>query len=259
MRGKRAIAVVAVLVSAGCSAPNVNIPPVLPPVGMGSIKPAEPPPTPVAPSKEPVARTSFGDKPDGTPPASEDTGQPVSHTGSAASVVASGQLTMEPPTSGGAGMYREFDAGQPITRMGARFTLGSKVVGTTDNSAVGLVIENERLDISDPAMRLNIHFYVGATNWGIQSFVGGVWNNHATGTFNPPLKIDSTVYTAEISCTAGTVTIVLPDGQIKSVKDPAFANAGDWGYVETAMTAPTDNIPGIVEYWWDVGDQQAPR
>jgi hypothetical protein len=206
----------------------------------------------------PVARTYWGDKPDTTTlPTTEDTGQPVTTKGGATGLVASGRLTMNAPTSGGAGLYREFHADEPITRIGAKFTLGSRVVGTTNSGAVGLVMMNQAYDPADPAMRLSVHVYIGSTNWGLQSKINGVWSVYASGPFNPPLKIDDTVYTAEIYRVGDTVTVVLPNGQVSTTSNAAF-EPGDWGYVETAVTAPTDNVPGIVENWWDTGDQHPP-
>jgi hypothetical protein len=206
----------------------------------------------------PVARTYWGNKPDtAVLPTTEDTGQPVLTTGGVTGLVSSGLLTMNAPSSGGAGLYRIFGGGEPITSIGARFTLGSKVVGTTTSGAVGLVMTNKAYNPNDPTVRLSVHVYVGATNWGLQSKIDGVWNYYATGTFTPPLKIDSTIYKAEIYRVANTVTVVLPDGHISTTTNPAFA-PGDWGYVETAVTAPTDNIPGILENWWDTGNQHPP-
>lgn len=206
----------------------------------------------------PVARTYWGNKPDTTVlPTTEDTGQAVLTTGGVTGLVSSGLLTMNAPSSGGAGLYRIFGAGEPITSIGARFTLGSKVVGTTTSGAVGLVMTNKAHNPTDPSVRLSVHFYVGATNWGLQSKIDGVWTVHASGTFTPPLNIDSTVYTAEIYRVGDTVTVVLPDGKVISTTNAAFT-PGDWGYVETAMAKPSDNIPGILENWWDVGDQHPP-
>jgi hypothetical protein len=165
---------------------------------------------------------------------------------------------MSAPSSGGAGFYREFDGGEPITRIGARFTFGSAVVGTTTGGAIGLVMMNQALNLTDPAMQLNVHFYVGATNWGLQSLIGGVWTNYAGGVFAPPLNVDCTVYTAEIYRVADTVTVVLPDGQVRSITNAVF-RPGNWGYVETAMSASTDYIPGISEHWWGTGDQHPPQ
>jgi hypothetical protein len=206
----------------------------------------------------PVGRTYWGNKPDSdTLPTTEDTGQPVLTTGGVSGLVSSGLLTMNAPSSGGAGLYRVFGAGEPITCIGLRFTLGSKVVGTTTSGAVGLVMTNKAHNPIDPSVQLNVHVYVGATNWGLQSKIDGVWKVHASGTFTPPLNIDSTVYTAEIFRVGNTVTVALPDGEVTTTTDEAFA-AGDWGYVETAVTAPTDNIPSILEDWWDVGNQNPP-
>ena len=206
----------------------------------------------------PVGRTYWGNKPNSdTLPTTEDTGQAVLTTGGVSGVVSSGLFTMNAPSSGGAGVYRIFGAGEPITCIGARFTLGSNVVGTTTSGAVGLVMTNKAHDPNDPTVQLNVHFYVGSTNWGLQSKIDGVWKVQAGGTFTPPLNIDTTVYTAEIFRVGDTVTIALPDGKVVSTTNAAFT-PGNWGYVETAMTAPTDNIPGIVEDWWDVGDQYPP-
>ncbi|MDT5017227.1 MAG: hypothetical protein QOD39_3387 [Mycobacterium sp.] len=213
----------------------------------------------VARTSDPVvARTYWGNKPDTyVLPTSEDTGQAVTTKGGATGLIASGLLTMNAPSSGGAGLYRVFDAGEPITRIGARFTLGSRVRGTTASGAIGLVMMNHDYNPNDPTMRLSVHVYVGATNWGLQSKINGVWSYYATGKFTPPLKIDSTVYTAEIYRVGDTVTIVLPNGQVSATTNSTFAPC-NWGYVETAMTAPTDNIPGILENWWDTGEQHPP-
>ncbi|MBJ7339112.1 hypothetical protein [Mycolicibacterium sp.] len=207
---------------------------------------------------QPYARTYWGDKPDSEVlPTAEDTGQVVSTVGGVKGVVVSGQLTMRAPSSGGAGMYRVFGGSEPITRIGARFTFGSHVVGTTTSGVIALVMTNKSYTPTDPDMQLNVHVYVGPTNWGLQSKINGVWKVYASGNFSPPLSIDSTVYSSEIYRVGNTVTVVLPDGTVSSTTNAAFA-PGNWGYVETAMAAPTDNIPGIVENWWDIGDQQPP-
>jgi hypothetical protein len=207
----------------------------------------------------PIARTYWGDKPDSTTlPTTEDTGQAVTTKGGATGLVASGLLTMDPPASGGVGLYREFHADAPITRIGVRFTLGSRVRGSTDSGAVGLVMMNQAYDPTDPAMELNVHVYIGSTNWGLQSKINGVWSVYANGPFNPPLRIDDTVYTADIYRVGDTVTVALPNGDVSTTTNAAF-RAGDWGYVETAVTAPTDNVPGIVENWWDTGEQHPPE
>ncbi|KAA0098116.1 hypothetical protein CIW49_15795 [Mycolicibacterium sp. P1-18] len=206
----------------------------------------------------PHARTYWGDKPDSTVlPTAEDTGQAVATMGGVPGLIASGLLTMTAPTSGGAGLYRVFGAAEPITRVGARFTFGSRVVGTTTSGVVALVMTNKSYSPTDPAVELNVHVYIGPTNWGLQSKVDGVWSVLASGTFTPPLSIDDTVYTADVYRVGDTVTVVLPDGGVSTTSNAVF-RAGDWGYVETAMTAPTDNIPGILENWWDIGDQHPP-
>jgi hypothetical protein len=203
------------------------------------------------------ARTYWGDKPDSDVlPTTEDTGQPVSTTGGVPGLVASGALTMRVPTDGGAGLYRAFGGGETITRIGARFTFGSRVVGTTTSGVIALVM-TDKVNSSDDQLRLAPHVYVGPTNWGLQSRINGVWHVYASGIFKPRLKIDATIYTAEIYLVGNTVTIVLPDGSVSSTSDPAFVPC-NWGFVETAVAAPTDNIPGIVENWWDIGDQNPP-
>lgn len=203
------------------------------------------------------ARTYWGDKPDSTVlPATEDTGQPVSTSGGVPGLVASGALTMRAPTSSGAGLYRAFGGGEVITRIGARFTFGARVVGTTTSGVIALVM-TDKLNSTDAGLRLSPHVYIGPTNWGLQSRIDGVWHVYASGLFKPPLKIDSTVYEAEIYLVGNTVTIVLPNGAVSSTTDPAFTPCR-FGFVETAVAAPTDNIPGIVENWWDIGEQKPP-
>lgn len=246
--GKIVAAVTVAMCLAGCSE-TVAIPPPKP-VQFNVTTAVKP-----LPVKPPVARTVWEGKPDSSEvPTVEDTGQPATQTGGGTPKIEAGLFTFD----GEGGVYREFDAGQPVTRIGARFVLGH-ATGSTAGGAIGLVMMNERLDLTSPTISLNVHAVIAAGGWGISYFSGGEFTDIAGGLFDPPLRMDNTVYGAELYRVFDKVVLVLPDGKVVVSVDKLYdTGVGNWGFVQVTRAASTDNIVGIVEHWWDVGPQRAP-
>lgn len=220
--------------------------------------------------KVPEAHTFWGSKANTTTiPATEDTGQPVvlSVTTGAVAKVNKGAITYTPPASGGSGFYHQFHGDAPITRIGMRFTMGGERVGTTNQGAFCAATMNKQLDLTNPTFKINVHFQIGPTGYAVAtvdtSSGTAVFDFVKVGSFNPPLAIDDTVYEMEVFRVGSTITMVMPDGSIVTDTSSKYADAnfvGNWGFVEAALVnSATDNIPSIVEHWWDTGVQYPPR
>lgn len=205
-------------------------------------------------------RTDFSVQADTiTPSTTDDTGQTVSHATTILNnpVILGGAWTQN---VGPGAVYRWFDEGAPVTRVGVRFRLDNLGgTQTTGSGAVALAMMNTAFNAGDPTVRFGAHFVVTPTDWILQTYRNdtAVFNTLGTASFGTPLvKDNATTYTMELYRWNDTVGLVLPDGTTTRITHPDIAAwSGNFSFIESDLTLSTDDFGRITRYWSDVGVQ----
>lgn len=139
------------------------------------------------------------------------TGQVWVTTGPGAATVAITSGKLESSSN----YYAYLDYGKAIQRIGGAFSLQSNSSTTRTTTSVTLIA-----DAASAGLANMLHLIVGPDTWTLQKRISnGAFTEIASGKHN--LRTDGTVYQVamEINSTAGTVTVIAPNGTLTSVTD----------------------------------------
>lgn len=202
----------------------------------------------------------FTSLPDGPAPTQFDTGQPTllsqspSDPGSSF-VVRNGALTYKPTTPDTTAAYLSTpDMGAPVSSIGARWVFQPSE-GTNGSIALA-VSRGVQKSIPQPVPPIPIHFVVTATDWHLSVLQkpGSTPDIIAQGSFNQPLTEDSTTsYEVSLYMDGGQVSVTLPDGTKKIVKDARISEwRGNYATFEAySNNGLTDSIGAFQQVWAD--------
>lgn len=216
--------------------------------------------------KVPAARSTYFDKPDtayASLPAALDTRQAIGH-------FAAGGASAEPRISdglwtiGAAGnlagyAYTTFN---DVNRIGLRGRFGS--AGTEYGGVLCVAFMNQPgINTGDTAFRIGAHLIVTPEFCELAkiSLATGTAALTSLGLWRMDHRLltdDVTEYEAEMYLVGDTMTVFLPDGQVKTVTDAEMAAWSDYAYWEVKCSSEADHLPGITEVWMDTGAQYPP-
>lgn len=202
----------------------------------------------------------FAANPDGAPPNTFDSGQPLvlskSPTDPGANFfVQNGRLTYRPTLEGSAAAYLSSpDLGAPVSSLGARWVFQPGEVG---HGAIALVVSRGIQDDYPPTLApLPVHFVATAINWNLSILrdEGGQLEPIAAASFEKPLLEDgATVHSVTIDIDGDSATIQLPDGGQRVVRDPRISQwQGHFATFEAySNNGLTDSIGAFENVWAD--------
>lgn len=167
---------------------------------------------------------SFLNKDDGVPGVT-DTGPFLRLIGNGVAnsspVIVSGSLTNTSSAVGVGAGYATIQLYHNIQIVSASW-FWSAGTGGLNGSAALVVWQSDLQSVSGNLPNAACHLVINTSGWAYENIIGNVFTTLASGGFATQLKNNGTVYSASVSFSGNTATVILPDGTQHIVTDASI-------------------------------------